>query len=263
MGPLASAHPRELWEMIRQGQFRLPTAGVCQGYAQANLAILPKEDAFDFLLFCQRNPKPCPVLDVAESGSYRPLVAAPEADLRTDIPLYRVYRHGELVEEPVNLLAHWRDDLVAFLLGCSFSFERALLANDIPVRHIEEGVNVPMYITLRQCTPAGRFHGPMVVSMRPIPHQQVVRATQVTSRFPSVHGAPVHIGDPAQIGIQDLARPDFGDPVTIHPGEVPVFWACGVTPQAVAMRTKPELMITHAPGYMFVTTLKDEHLGVI
>ena len=249
--------------MIRRGEFRRPTAGVCEGYVQANLAILPRELAFDFLLFCQRNPRPCPVIDVVEAGSYRPPVAAPEADLRTDVPLYRVYREGRLVDEPTSILSYWRDDLVTFLLGCSFSFERALLANDIPVRHIEEQVNVPMYVTSLECIPAGVFRGPMVVTMRPIPRHKVVRAVQVTSRFPSVHGAPVHIGDPAQIGIADISRPDFGDPVTINPGEVPVFWACGVTPQAVAMQVRPELMITHAPGHMFVTTLKDEQLGVL
>ncbi len=261
--PLADMHPRDLWQLIRRGEFRDTTAGVCQGYGQANLAILPKELAFEFLLFCQRNPKPCPVLDVTEPGSPHPLVAAPEADLRTDTPGYRVYRRGQLVDQPADLTPYWRDDLVTFLLGCSFTFERALLANDIPVRHIEEQVTVPMYLTSRQCVPAGVFHGPLVVSMRPIPQEQVVRAVQVTSRFPSVHGAPVHVGDPALLGIKDLAKPDFGDPVTIKPGEVPMFWACGVTPQAVAMHTQPELMITHAPGKMFVTTLKDDLLAVL
>lgn len=263
MGDLTSAHPRELWELIRQDRFRETTAGVCRGYVQANLAILPKELAFEFLLFCQRNPKPCPVLDVTEPGSPHAMIAAPEADLRTDTPRYRVYRRGRLVDEPTDITPYWRDDLVAFLLGCSFTFEAALMANDIPVRHIEEEVIVPMYLTSRECVPAGLFHGPLVVSMRPIPHHQVVRAVQVTSRFPSVHGAPVHIGDPAQIGIADISKPNFGQPVTIKPGEVPVFWACGVTPQAVAMHAQPELMITHAPGHMFVTTLKDEQLGVL
>ena len=236
---------------------------MCRGFVQANLVILPKDVAFDFLLFCQRNPKPCPVLDVTEPGSPHPLHAAPEADLRTDIPKYRVYRKGVLVDEPTNLLSYWSGDLVAFLLGCYFTFETALAANDIPIRHIEEDVTVPMFITSVECTPAGAFSGPLVVSMRPIPFEKVVRAVQVTSRFPSVHGAPVHIGDPERIGIKDLSRPDFGDAVTVRPGEVPVFWACGVTPKAVAMRSKPELMITHAPGHMFVTTLKDEPMGVL
>jgi uncharacterized protein YcsI (UPF0317 family) len=259
----ASLTPAELWKLIREGEYRRTTAGACQGYAQANLVFLPKQYAFEFLLFAQRNPKPCPILDVTEPGSPYPPIAGVGADLRTDIPRYRVYRNGELIDEPNDIASYWRDDLVSFLLGCSFSFERALLANDIPVRHIEEDVIVPMYVTSVQCVPAGMFHGPLVVTMRPIPYEQVVRAVQVTSRFPSVHGAPVHIGDPSQIGIEDLSKPDFGDPVTIRPGEVPVFWACGVTPQSVAMQSKPDFMITHAPGHMFVTSLKDEHFGVI
>ncbi|MHB0870543.1 MAG: D-glutamate cyclase family protein, partial [Chloroflexota bacterium] len=171
---MASANPRQLWELIRQNEFRRITAGICQGYVQANLVILPKTLAFDFLLFCYRNPKPCPVLDVTEPGSPHALVTAPEADLRTDVPRYRVYRHGQLVEEPTHLLNHWRDDLVTFVLGCSFTFERPLLANGIPVRHIDEGVLVPVYITSIECAPAGMFHGPLVVTMRPIPHEQVV-----------------------------------------------------------------------------------------
>jgi uncharacterized protein YcsI (UPF0317 family) len=263
MTDLTTAHPSRLWEMIRKGEFRTTTANLCQGYAQANLVVLPKASAFEFLLFCQRNPKPCPVLDVTEPGSPVPMFAAPEADLRTDIPEYRVYRDGRLVDQPTDLAAYWRDDLVAFLLGCSFTFERALMANDIPIRHIEENVTVPMFITSRECTPAGSFHGPLVVSMRPMPSSQVVRAVQVTSRFPAVHGAPVHVGDPAQLGIEDLSKPHFGNAVTVKPGEMPVFWACGVTPQAVAMHSRPEMMITHAPGRMFVTTLKDEQLGVL
>jgi uncharacterized protein YcsI (UPF0317 family) len=210
-----------------------------------------------------RNPKPCPVLDVTEPGSPVPRMAAPAADLRTDLPKYRIYRRGELVEETTDIRSHWAEDLVAFLLGCSFTFEQALLANGIPVRHIEENCNVPMYRTSIPCVPAGRFKGPMVVSMRPIPEKQVVRAVQVTSRFPAVHGAPVQIGNPEAIGIRDLSRPDFGDPVTIREGEVPVFWACGVTPQAVAMEVKPDLMITHAPGHMFITDLRDEQFGVL
>lgn len=256
-------HPSELWQAVREGKFRDTTAGMCSGYAQANLVILPEELAFDFLLFCQRNPKPCPVLDVIEPGAFSPKLAAPEADVRTDTPGYRVYRDGKLVDQPDNLLSYWRDDLVTFLLGCSFTFERALLENDIPVRHIEEKVTVPMYITSRECVPAGVFNGPLVVSMRPIPREKVVRAVQVTSRFPSVHGAPVQVGDSEALGIQDIGKPSFGDPVTIKRGEVPVFWACGVTPQAVAMHVRPELMITHTPGRMFVTTMKDEQLGVL
>lgn len=257
----ATAHPKEIRPLIRQGAWQGPTAGLATGYAQANLVVLPQEMAYDFLLFCQRNPKPCPVLEVTDTGSPHPTRLAPDADLRTDLPRYRIYRHGKLEAEVMQITDYWRDDLVAFLLGCSFTFEAALLAANIPVRHLEEGCNAPMYITSIACVPAGRFHGPMVVSMRPIPHHQVVKAIQVTGRYPAVHGAPVHIGDPAAIGIAHLERPDFGDPVTVRENEVPVFWACGVTPQAVAMKSRPEFLITHAPGHMFLSDLRHEELA--
>ncbi|WP_424236807.1 putative hydro-lyase [Bhargavaea ginsengi] len=255
--------PEQFREQVRNGVYTGPTAGVCDGYVQANLAILPKEDAFEFLLFCQRNPKSCPLIDVTDIGSAIPAASAPGADLRTDLPKYRVYRSGELVDEPTDLNDYWKEDMVAFLIGCSFTFEEALIRNGIPMRHHEEGVNVPMYRTSVDTVPAGKFSGPMVVSMRPMGAGDVVRAVQVTSRFPSVHGAPVHIGKPEEIGIRNLAEPDFGDAVTVRKGETPVFWACGVTPQSVAMHAKPSLMITHAPGHMFVTDLKSEQLGVI
>jgi len=255
--------PAEIRSIIRKNEWLKPTAGMASGYTQANLAILRKDLAFDFLLFCQRNPKPCPVLDVTEPGSPIPQLVAPGADLRTDIPKYRIYRYGKLVEEVTDILSYWEDDMVAFLLGCSFTFEYPLMNNGIPVRHIEEKCNVPMYKTSIPCAKAGRFEGPMVVSMRPIPEKDVVRAVQVTSRFPAVHGAPIHIGNPSRIGINNIDKPDFGDPVTIKEGEVPVFWACGVTPQAAAMQVKPEIMITHAPGYMFITDVRDEQLGIL
>ncbi|MBI2081893.1 MAG: putative hydro-lyase [candidate division NC10 bacterium] len=260
---LGSAHPKELRERIRRGEWRRPTAGCASGYVQANLVILPRDLAYDFLLFTHRNPKPCPLLEVTDPGSREPVRVAPGADLRTDLPRYRVYRDGVLAEEATDLLSLWRDDLVAFLLGCSFTFEAALLKAEVPVRHLEEGRNVSMYITTLPCAPAGVFEGPLVVSMRPIPPEKVARAAAVTARFPAVHGAPVHVGSPEALGIRDLGRPDFGDPVSIRPGEVPVFWACGVTPQAVAMAVKPPLMITHAPGHMFVTDLRDEALAVL
>ncbi|MDI3340444.1 MAG: putative hydro-lyase [Sphaerobacter sp.] len=247
------ASPSAIRQAIRAGEIRGHTAGLAPGYVQANLVVLPRDLAYDFLVFCQRNPKPCPLLDVTDPGSPEPALVAPGADLRTDVPRYRVYRHGELVEERDDLLDLWRDDLVAFLLGCSFTFDGLLVEAGVPVRHLGCGRNVPMYRTTRDCVPAGRFAGPLVVSMRPMPPEQVVRAVQVTARFPAVHGAPVHIGDPAALGIADLERPDWGDPPAIEPGDVPVFWACGVTPQAVAMAVRPELMITHAPGHMFVT----------
>jgi len=242
------------------GTLASPTPGLALGFVQANLVVLPQDWAWDFLLFCQRNPKPCPLLDVTEPGDPDPRFVAPGADLRTDLPAYRVWKNGELVEEPADVSRYWRSDLVAFLIGCSFTFENALLAAGVPVRHIEEGVNVPMYRTNIPCRPAGRFNGPMVVSMRPLAPHHAVTATRICSRFPRAHGAPVHFGDPAAIGIRDLAKPDFGDPVTIRPGETPVFWACGVTPQAVLMEAKPPFAITHKPGHMFVTDLKDTDL---
>jgi uncharacterized protein YcsI (UPF0317 family) len=254
--------PPELRLRFRAGELIMPTAGLAPGFVQANLVMLPRALAFDFLLFCQRNPKPCPLLEVVEAGSADPRTMAPGADLRTDIPKYRIYRNGVLVDEPVGVSGLWTADLVSFLIGCSFTFESALLDAGIPVRHIEQRSNVPMYVTSVATAPAGAFHGPMVVTMRPVPAAQVVRAVQVTSRFPAVHGAPVHIGDPAAIGIRDIGRPDLGDPVEIRPGEVPVFWACGVTPQAAAMASKPPLMITHAPGYMFITDRRDAEYSV-
>lgn len=254
--------PGEVRELIRSGEIDFQTSGMCKGYAQANLAVLPKELAFDFLLFTQRNQKPCPVLDVTEVGSPVPRLIAPKADLRYDIPRYYIYKKGEMVDEVKNLTAYWHDDLVAFLLGCSYSFEGPLLEAGLEVRHITDKHNVPMYITNIQCVPAGVFHGPMVVSMRPMNPVDAIRAIQVTSKMPFVHGAPIHFGDPAAIGIRDIDKPDFGDPSVIKPGEVPVFWACGVTPQAVAMAVKPELMITHAPGHMFITDIPNADLSI-
>jgi uncharacterized protein YcsI (UPF0317 family) len=257
---LRHATGAEVRRLARGGELTGPTPGLALGHVQANLVVVPRDLAFDFLLFCQRNPKPCPLLDVTEPGSAEPRLVAPSADLRRDLPRYRVYRHGELAEEPTDLGAWWRDDLVAFLIGCSFTFEGALLQAGLPLRHVEAGCNVPMYRTNVPCRPAGAFRGPMVVSMRPMTPAQAVRAVQVCSRFPRAHGAPVHLGDPAALGIRDLARPDFGNPVEVRPGEVPVFWACGVTPQAVAMEVRPPLLITHKPGHMFVTDLRDTDL---
>jgi len=246
----------------RTGELTDQTSGLVPGFAQANLVILPRALAADFLLFCQRNPKPCPLLDVTEPGSPVPRRAAPGADLRTDLPRYRVWKNGELAAEPTDIRELWQDDFVSFVIGCSFTFEAALLRARVPVRHIERGVNVPMYRTKIACQPAGVFHGPLVVSMRPLKPADVIRAVQITSRYPAVHGAPVHVGLPHDIGIADLSRPDFGDPVPIADNELPVFWACGVTPQAVAMAVRPPLMITHSPGCMFVTDLRDEELAV-
>lgn len=247
-------------EEIRKGLHRGPTAGLAPGYTQGNLVILPQKYAFDFFLFCQRNPKPCPILDVLEPGKTAPVLTAPTGDIRTDLPKYRVYREGILAEEVEDISSYWNDQLVSFLIGCSFTFENALINAGIEVRHIKEKRNVPMYITNIECRPAGIFSGPMVVSMRPIATDQVQQAITVTGEFPKVHGAPIHVGSPELIGIRDIDQPDFGDKVTIMPGEVPVFWACGVTPQAAVMRSKPELVITHSPGHMFITDIKDEEL---
>lgn len=264
MKPLMSdMSPHEVRQLIRKGQITGPTAGMAASYAQANLVILKKESAFDFLLFCQRNQKPCPVLDVTEAGSPVPAIAAPGADIRTDFPKYRIYRHGVLTEEVTDITPYWKDDFVGFLIGCSFSFEQALINHHIPVRHIEQGSNVPMYKTDIDCVPAGPFSGKMVVSMRPVPERQAVRAAQVTSRFPAVHGGPVHIGNPKGIGISDLEKPDFGDAVTVREGEVPVFWACGVTPQSAVMEAKPDIVITHSPGHMLITDIQNESLAVL
>lgn len=253
-------NPAKVRQLIRQGIITGPTAGMCAGYAQANLAIMPKELAYDFLLFTQRNPKSCPVLEVSDVGSRSLQFIAKDADIATDIPKYRIYQHGVLTGEYTDVSRFWRDDFVSFLIGCSFSFESELLEADIPVRHIEEGCNVPMYLTNIPCTPAGVFSGNMVVSMRPLPYDQIVKSVLATGSMPRVHGAPVHIGDPAVIGIKDINAPDFGDSVTINPGEVPVFWACGVTPQSIVMNTKPEFVITHAPGHMLITDIKNVNL---
>jgi uncharacterized protein YcsI (UPF0317 family) len=244
----------------RNGQLSGPTPGLALGFVQANLVVLPRDWAFDFLLFCQRNPKPCPLLDVTEPGDPEPRAVAPGADLRTDLPAYRVWQNGELTDEPADVAKYWRDDLVGFVIGCSFTFENALIEAGIPVRHIEQGVNVPMYRTNIPCQPAGRFSGPMVVSMRPLKPAQAIEAIRICGKYPLAHGAPVHFGDPAAIGVRDFGRPDFGDAVEIRPGEVPVFWACGVTPQAVLMQARPPFAITHKPGHMFLTDRRDRDL---
>lgn len=245
----------------RRGELTGQTSGLADGFAQANLVILPQADAAEFLLFCQRNPKPCPLLEVTDAGSPVPRRTAPDGDLRTDLPRYRVWAGGKLIDEPTDVSRYWREDFVSFLIGCSFTFETALRAAGVPVRHIEERRNVPMYRTHVPCEPAGRFCGELVVSMRPLTAADAIRAVQITSRYPGVHGAPVHFGDPGRIGITDISRPDFGESVTIRDGEVPVFWACGVTPQVALMNAAPEIAITHSPGCMFVTDVRDEELA--
>jgi uncharacterized protein YcsI (UPF0317 family) len=255
--------PHTIRMLIRKELWDKPTTGIAMGYAQANLVILPEQYARDFLLFCQRNPKPCPVLEVLEPGKYHTKFLAKRADVRTDIPRYNVYQKGKLEATTANIKELWQEDFVAFLLGCSFSFEEALIEAGISVRHIEEKKNVPMYITNIACKPAGIFRGPLVVSMRPMSKGAASRAGKITSCFASVHGGPVHTGAPQDIGVKDLARPDFGDSVSVRKNEVPVFWACGVTPQAAVMRAKPEICITHAPGYMFISDVLNENLSTM
>ena len=238
---------------IRGGEYAGPTSGLAPGHVQTNLVVLPEEYAFDFLKFCVRNPKPCPVLEVTDAGSPNPPVMAPEADLRTDVPKYRVYEQGELVDEPADIRSYWEDDLVSFLIGCSFTFEAALLEAGLSLAHQEQGRNVPMYVTGRECTPSGPFSGPMVVSMRPYKPEEIPTAVSASGRYPTMHGAPVHVGDPDSLGVRDLQDPEFGESISIDEDQIPVFWACGVTPQAVAMSARPPLMITHSPGHMFVT----------
>jgi uncharacterized protein YcsI (UPF0317 family) len=259
--PIDQRHPREIRAEIRAGRISGVTAGMGAGYVQANLAVLPKGQAYEFLLFCQRNPRPCPLIEVTDVGSPEPIGVAPGADLRTDIPRYRIYRNGELADETPDATAYWREDLVAFLLGCSFTFEWALLEAGIPLRHIEHGRNVAMWRTSIPCRPAGIFHGQMVVSMRPIPASLAARAATASARFPGAHGAPIHVGDPSAIGIRDLERPEWGDAQQFEPGDIPVFWACGVTPQSVALAAKTPFMITHSPGHMFLTDLPNSALA--
>ncbi|MBF0815666.1 putative hydro-lyase [Microbacterium paludicola] len=235
-----------------------PTSGVAHGLVQANLISVPADWAYDVLLFAQRNPKPCPVLEVLDAGAVESRMA-PGSDLRTDIPAYRIWRDGELAEETTDASAAWDEhpDLVSFLIGCSFTFEAGLADAGIPIRHRELDRNVPMYRTAQQCAPAGRLRGELVVSMRPIPAGRVADAVTISGRYPAVHGAPVHVGDPAALGIADLQAPEFGDAPEIRDGEVPVFWACGVTPQAAIMASRPPFAVTHAPGHMFLTDVPD------
>ncbi len=254
--------PSELRRKIRNGKWAKSTTGLAPGFVQANLVMLPKDQAFHFLLFCTRNSKPCPILDVLEPGEVEPRIAA-GADLRSDLPKYRVYEEGVLKSEVESVADLFTEDMVSFLLGCSFSFESALMAAGIRIRNIDEKKNVSMYITNRECLSAGPFFTPMVVSMRPMLPEQAIRAVQITTRFHLTHGAPIHMGAPEEIGIKHLDKPDFGDPVSIYPEEIPVFWACGVTSILAAISTSLPLVITHSPGHMFVSDLRDEDLTIL
>ncbi|WP_462159559.1 putative hydro-lyase [Pseudoalteromonas sp. GB56] len=253
--------PHAIRELIRNGDYSGNTSGFAPGFVQANLVILPKAYAYDFLRFCQLNPQSCPLLGQTDEGAIGLDALAEELDLRSDLPRYRVFKHGQLVSEPTDVADIWRDDLVSFLIGCSFSFEEALIADDIEIRNITEQRNVPMYITNMPCQSAGPFQGNMVVSMRPMKPKDAIRAIQICSRYPKVHGAPVHFGDPEAIGIKDINTPEFGEAVTIKDGEVPVFWACGVTPQVAISNARPDFCITHSPGHMLVLDIKNTSLA--
>ena len=255
--PITSS-PADLRAAARRGEWRGTTAGHCPAYQQVNLVILPQDWAAEFAAFCTRNPRPCPIIEITPPGDPEPARSAPGADLRTDVPGYRIYRKGELAEQRSDIRDIWRDDLVAFLLGCSFTFEHALVEAGLPPRNVELDTMVPMFVSNLACVPAGRFHGPIVVTMRPIPEGRVDFVRALSARYPHAHGGPIHVGDPKAIGIADLSRPEFGEPAPIYAHETPVFWACGVTTQAVAERARVELMITHEPAQMFVTDLSRE-----
>jgi uncharacterized protein YcsI (UPF0317 family) len=257
------ASPAGVRRASRSGELDGPTSGLAPGFVQGNLAILPAGLAADFLRFCHKNPKPCPLIGVSEVGEPMLPALGADLDIRTDIPRYRVWKDGVMVAEPQDILAHWRDDLVAFVIGCSHSFEEALIEDGLSIRHIERGSTVPMFRTSIACAPAGPFAGPMVVSMRPFRPADAIRAIQITTRFPAVHGGPVHIGLPHEIGIADVAKPDYGEPVPVDADELPVFWACGGTPQAVIAAAKPAFAITHAPGRMIVTDIRNSSLAAL
>ncbi len=250
--------PMEQRHRFRNQLDRGTTSGMCDNYLQANMITLPKEYAFDFLLFCQRNPKPCPIIDVLEPGQFEPRVA--EADIRTDLPKYRIYKNGKLEEEVHDIQKYWREDFVTFLIGCSFTFEKALLDDGIKLLHQDQQRVVPMYKTNIPCEKAGRFEGHMVVSMRALKPEEVELAVEITNNFQTSHGGPVHVGSPEEIGIMDLNYPDYGESVVFNREErIPVFWACGVTPQNVGLQAKPEIMISHAPGHMLITDQLEEN----
>lgn len=260
MSILNGTTPLEMRNIIRKNGHQSNTSGICGGYVQANVVILPAEYAAEFRTFAKLNPKACPLLEELPEGKFSILKIAKNSDIRTDVPKYKVFRNGEFIEYKESVSDLWQDDFVTFLLGCSFSFENAFLEEGVPVRHIEQGRNVPMYITSLECESTGRFSGTMVVSMRPIPETEVSKASEISGRYPLAHGEPIHIGDPSKIGIENIQNPDFGDSVEFKEGDVPVFWACGVTPQNAAINAKPSIMITHAPGYMLITDLKDEDI---
>ncbi len=254
-------HPREVRRAIRERRHTGHTAGLARGYVQGNVCILPREYAAEFREFCEKNPKPCPLLALSEPGNPRLPQLGEDLDIRTDVPRYRVFRGGVPEGDVEDLKNLWRDDLVTFVLGCSFSFEEALMEAGLRLRYVDEGRNVPMFRTSIDTAPAGRFRGKLVVSMRPFKPADAIRAIEITSRYPRVHGAPVHLGNPGMIGIEDLKKPWAGDATEVREDELPLFWACGITPQSVVLEAKPSLCITHSPGHMLVTDLMNKDLA--
>ncbi len=243
---------------IRSGQYCSHTAGLGQGHLQANLAIMPEAYALDFMRYCQRNPKPCPLTGVSDTGNPMMSTMGRDIDIRTDVPAYNIYRDGILAGSAKDIRDIWQDDLVAFALGCSFTFEHSLIRAGVPVWHIKNNTTVPMFRSNIDTVPAGPFSGKMVVSMRAIPESRVREVVEISRRFPLAHGAPVYWGDPDGIGVTDVSRPEWGDPAPIGPGEVPVFWACGVTPQVALEAARMPLCITHKPGHMLITDVAED-----
>ena len=258
--PYVDMSPAEVRQRIRSGEITFPTAGMCRGYAQANLVILPPEYAADFKEYAEKNPFPCPVLEIIE-GTPETHAMGEGGNIVTDIPEYFIYRNGEFSEKVNDASAFWKEGYVGFLIGCSFSFEEALMKAGIEIRHIATGRNVPMYKTNIQTVKAGPFEGPMVCSMRPMTPENARLAYDITVKFPNVHGAPVHMGDPSVVGVADIMKPDYGEAVEIREGEIPVVWPCGVTPQAAIEAAKPPIVITHSPGHMFITDIPNAELN--
>ncbi len=255
----AKLSPADLRKAMADGLWLDTTVGLGLGYLHTNVAILPEKYAFDFLLYCVRNPKPCPVIHVSEPGDPIINTVSAGSDIRDDISRYCVFEKGELVATPTSLRDYWRPDAVTFLLGCSVTFEQALINNGVPMRHHAQGSTPGVYITDIPCAPAGQFAGPVVASVRAIPGHLVSRAVEVTSRYPWGHGSPLHIGDPSLIGV-DLSKPDYGDVPVFEEGDVPVFWGCGVTPQLALSEAKPEYMFSHYPAHMYVADVTSDNV---
>ncbi len=255
---LKSMNLQDVRAAIRNGRYNAHTAGLGAGFLQANLAIMPEQFALDFMRYCQRNPKPCPLSGVSDTGNPMLTTLGSDLDVRTDIPAYNIYRNGELSDERTHIADIWQDDLVVFALGCSFTFEHALMRNNIPVWHIQHNTTVPMFRSNIDTVAAGPFKGKMAVSMRAIPEDRVLDAVEVSRQYPLAHGAPVYWGDPGKIGIEDISKPDWGDPAPVNDGEIPVFWACGVTPQIAIEQAKLPICITHKPGHMLITDVAED-----